>query len=268
MSEEKHPSPKKSVIKSSSVITKPMPAELVPSALGPAEMIDLARNQAKVLCDLIEKQKLYSLISGKKYVRVEGWVPLARMNGVIPREISNDFGSDGRYVARVQLVRMDTGTVITEASGECGGKEEPFWQKRAPYARRSMAATRATGKACRLAYSWIVALAGFEPTPAEEITDLESEKQRKHTNEALPPLPKDNHQEFLNFPNIPSGAPIRVSQYKGDDYIFVYIGKHFTKEDCSALGLIPSKKEGTWFCTYDRDILESLINNYEQKELR
>ena len=34
-----------------------------------------------------------------------------------------------------------------------------------------MATTRATGKACRLAFSWIVTLAGFDPTPAEEITD-------------------------------------------------------------------------------------------------
>jgi hypothetical protein len=32
-----------------------------------------------------------------------------------------------------------------------------------------MAQTRATGKACRLAFSWIMSLAGYEPTPAEEI---------------------------------------------------------------------------------------------------
>ena len=34
-----------------------------------------------------------------------------------------------------------------------------------------MAQTRATGKACRLAFSWIMALAGYEPTPAEEMPD-------------------------------------------------------------------------------------------------
>ena len=42
---------------------------------------------------------------------------------------------------------------------------------RGPAARRSMAQTRATGKACRLAFSWIMALAGYEPTPAEELPD-------------------------------------------------------------------------------------------------
>ncbi|MBK8185727.1 MAG: hypothetical protein IPK63_23660 [Candidatus Competibacteraceae bacterium] len=34
-----------------------------------------------------------------------------------------------------------------------------------------MAQTRATGKACRLAFSWIMSLAGYEPTPAEEMPD-------------------------------------------------------------------------------------------------
>ena len=33
-----------------------------------------------------------------------------------------------------------------------------------------MALTRATAKACRLAFSWILVLAKFEPTPAEEMS--------------------------------------------------------------------------------------------------
>jgi hypothetical protein len=35
-----------------------------------------------------------------------------------------------------------------------------------------MAQTRATGKACRLAFSWIMSLAGYEPTPAEEMMPI------------------------------------------------------------------------------------------------
>jgi hypothetical protein len=35
-----------------------------------------------------------------------------------------------------------------------------------------MAQTRATGKACRLAFSWIMLLAGYEVTPAEEMTPM------------------------------------------------------------------------------------------------
>jgi len=36
-----------------------------------------------------------------------------------------------------------------------------------------MAATRATGKAYRLAFSWIINLAGYETTPAEEMITAE-----------------------------------------------------------------------------------------------
>ena len=35
-----------------------------------------------------------------------------------------------------------------------------------------MAQTRATGKACRLAFSWIMGLAGYATTPYEEVQDL------------------------------------------------------------------------------------------------
>lgn len=135
----------------------------------PKQMIAEATEQANALAGLIEKQKLYVSIQGRKYVKVEGWTPLARMNGVIPREVSNDPQEDGRYVARVQLVRLSDGMVLTEASAECGGPDESMWQNRPPFARRSMATTRATGKCCRLAYSWIMSLSGYEPTPAEEM---------------------------------------------------------------------------------------------------
>jgi hypothetical protein len=47
--------------------------------------------------------------------------------------------------------------------------DERTWSQRDAYARRSMAITRATGKAFRLGFSWIMTLAGYEPTPWEEM---------------------------------------------------------------------------------------------------
>ncbi len=44
-----------------------------------------------------------------------------------------------------------------------------------------MAITRATGKACRLAFSWIMTLAGYDPTPAEELVDDQAPKRKKAT---------------------------------------------------------------------------------------
>lgn len=79
---------------------------------------------------------------------------------------------------------MLDGACISRASAECGSDDEKdrygkaIWANRPKYARRSMAQTRATGKACRLAFSWIMSLAGYEVTPAEEMTPIiEAERQ-------------------------------------------------------------------------------------------
>ena len=124
---------------------------------------------AHELATVIDKQKLFTVIQGKKFVGVEGWTTLAVMLGCVAREVSTTE-HDGIYVAVVELVRMNDGACISRASAECG--EEKPWNTRAKYARRSMAQTRATGKACRLAFSWIMSLAGYEVTPAEEMTPI------------------------------------------------------------------------------------------------
>lgn len=135
-------------------------------------LLTTATAMATALAGVIERQKLYTNIGGRSHVRVEGWTTLATMLGCTPREVANEALADGSYVATVELVRMRDGAVISRATSECG-MDEPTWASRARYARRSMAATRATGKACRLAFSWIMALAGYDPTPAEEMPHAE-----------------------------------------------------------------------------------------------
>jgi hypothetical protein len=124
---------------------------------------------ARELAAVINKQKLFTVIQGKKFVGVEGWTTLATMLGVTAREVATTE-KDGIYTAIVELVRMSDGACISRASAECG--DEKPWNTRPKYARRSMAQTRATGKACRLAFSWIMSLAGYEVTPAEEMTPI------------------------------------------------------------------------------------------------
>lgn len=133
----------------------------------PKDVVGAATEIATELANVITQQKLFSNISGKKYVKVEGWTTLGAMLGVTPREVENSADENGVYTAIVELVRNSDGAIIGRASAECG--ESTMWADRAAYARRSMAATRATGKAYRLAFSWIMALAGYEVTPAEEM---------------------------------------------------------------------------------------------------
>ena len=139
-------------------------------AASAVALVQGAREMAGALADVIERQHLATVIQGRKHVNVEGWTTLAVMLGVVAREVQT-VETEGIYTAVVELVRMSDGVCISRASAECG--DEPPWNKRPRYARRSMAQTRATGKACRLAFSWIMALAGYEPTPAEEMPDAQ-----------------------------------------------------------------------------------------------
>jgi hypothetical protein len=134
----------------------------------PAELVQRASEAADQLAAIIKAKGLFSNIQGKEYVKVEGWTTLAAMMGCLPKEVSMVRREDGAFEATVELVRMLDGLTLTRASAECG-KDEPTWKGRPDYARRSMAATRATSKVCRLAFSWVMVLAGFSPTPAEEI---------------------------------------------------------------------------------------------------
>lgn len=166
-----------------------MPVAQVAVSLGTLQaasasaLVQGAREMAEALADVIERQRLTVGIQGRKYVKVEGWTTLGVMLGVVPREVGT-VESNGIYTATVELVRIVDQGVISRASAECGSDDEldrygkPVWANRPRYARRSMAQTRATGKACRLAFSWIMALAGYEPTPAEEMPDTRQDEPK------------------------------------------------------------------------------------------
>ena len=171
------PTPKKS---KSKAITK------APQLILGLDNVKKASEISTALRDIIEKQKLYAIIptrqGEKKFVTVEGWNTLGAMLGVFPEvvktkdlsgthEVQLPSGKtvqakEIKYWAEVQL-RGVNGKVISMAQGICSSNEKN-WQGRDEYAIFSMAQTRATGKAFRLAFSWIVKMAGFEPTPSEE----------------------------------------------------------------------------------------------------
>lgn len=147
---------------------------------GPLALIGQATAIAEELAKIIRSRNLANRIQGREFVRVEGWSTLGAMLGVLPREVETVRQEDGGYTATVELVRISDGAVIGRASALVGMDEKDrngnlTWANRAEYARRSMAVTRATGKAYRLGFSWIMTLAGYEPTPAEEMVDVEAE---------------------------------------------------------------------------------------------
>lgn len=154
---------------------------------NPAELIAAASVVANQLKQVVIQAHLAQNIQGKEYVKVEGWTTLGMLLGLLPREVSTVEKEDGSYISTVAFCRAD-GSIVTQASAECGDETDGKWAQRPPYARRSMAQTRATGKAARLAFSWIMALAGYAPTTAEEMpteADIESLWASKKERETI-----------------------------------------------------------------------------------
>ena len=110
-------------------------------------------------------------IQGRNYVCVEGWQAIAIAQAVVPPLSSGDVTQhpDGSISAIGRVVRIDTGTIVACAEGYVGA-DEPTWfggeqadrygktktlPKRADYAIRAMAQTRAISRACRSAFAHV-----------------------------------------------------------------------------------------------------------------
>jgi hypothetical protein len=160
----------------------------------PEDTLSLATRMATALKDVVEKQRLFAVIQGKKYPQVEAWMTIARMDNVVAREARPPIRrDDGSYEAFVELIRLSDGMVVGAGSALCGTPDDRPWATRGEPARRSMAVTRATSRAFRQQYSWIMALAGYEPTPAEEMPRDEGPKTvvwSKADNDGLRPEPE------------------------------------------------------------------------------
>lgn len=146
-------------------------------SVNPENKMTAAIQVANILKDFVVKQGLVERIGKKDYIKFEGWAAMGGMLGILPSERSVTRNTDGSYEAYVDLVRMSDGVVIGSGSAICG-MDESKWRSSQEFARRSMAITRASGKAYRLSFCWIMALAGYQPTPAEEASVLDDEPRQ------------------------------------------------------------------------------------------
>jgi len=212
------------------VLDAPAVSPLLKGQDDPEHALKLAQKYTKVLVSIIDNQKddkgrptLYSIIQGRKYIRVEGWTALAGMVGVFPHTVYAKRLERGAYEtayeAMVELKNIN-GQIIASAEAFCSNQETG--KKDNPeYAIKSMAITRATGKACRLAFSWIVALAGYETTPAEEMDGIH-DNSKKHPASSPKQTKKTKPQE----PQAENSFPVTIAQ--ATVIIQNIIGSHLT----------------------------------------
>lgn len=139
----------------------------------PERIVLNAAAVADELARVVEDRRLYVAIRGRKHIRVEGWTLLGALVGVFPyvvwsRRLAGEIDelTDG-WEARVEA-RTLAGQLVGAAESQCDHSEER-WRDADEYALRSMAQTRATGRALKGPLGFVFALAGYETTPAEEM---------------------------------------------------------------------------------------------------
>lgn len=135
---------------------------------NPATIVERASGIASALADVIDRRNLYTKIQGRAHVQVEGWTLLGSMLGVFA-EVEWSHPLDNGWEARA-VARTLNGNVVGAAEAMCT-RAERTWSGRDEYAIRSMAQTRAVSKALRLPLGFIIELAGYSATPAEELNE-------------------------------------------------------------------------------------------------
>lgn len=154
--------------KTNEIATKTEQVELA----SPSQILGFATQ----LKDMIVDNKLFTNIKGKNYVNVEGWQIAGAFTGTFPivERVENlSQGSNYKYRAEVSLrdtegnkVGYGVAICTNQESGKKGFDE---------YAVASMAQTRAVGKAYRMKIGWLLKVAGYETTPAEEMDAVVAE---------------------------------------------------------------------------------------------
>ncbi len=155
------------------------------SLTSPKGMVDFAG----ILKAVIVEQGLYTNIKGKNYVHVEAWQFAGAAMGVIAivkstERIPTTIAKEYNYRAEVELRRLENDQLVGSGIAFCSNAE---YSKKSfdEYAVASMAQTRATSKAYRIAFGWLMKMAGYEATPHEEMDGIDTKPKDSVDNKAV-----------------------------------------------------------------------------------
>lgn len=141
----------------------------------PVATVARAKLAATALQGVIAQKPKPVVIKGEQYLEYEDWQLLGQFYGVavqtgdaVPVDINGIRGAR----ASAKLYDIHTGLLLGGVGAEAYCMEdEERWRQRPWHQLASMAQTRAGAKALRNRFAWVVVLAGYKPTPAEEIHD-------------------------------------------------------------------------------------------------
>lgn len=164
----------------------------------PDQIIADASRAAKALSAMVESQGLARAFGKgqRKHLQFEAWQTIGQFYGVtsgVEEGSVQALPEPGGY--RVYAYALRRGVRIGGAWASCS-REEPNWRDKPDFQVLSMAQTRAMSKALRSVLAHVAVLAGYEPTPAEEMTGQEHRQQQEEANHGTCPVHSEAWLEF------------------------------------------------------------------------
>ena len=147
---------------------------------APEVVLGEARKAAQALQEVLHGKKNPVKFNGEQYLEFEDWQTVGRFYGITAKIVSTQyvqFGEVSGFEARAEAVMVSSGQVISAADAMCLN-DEKNWSSKPMFQLRSMAQTRACAKSLRNVLAWVVVLAGYKPTPAEEMQNMETAGQK------------------------------------------------------------------------------------------
>ena len=138
----------------------------------PTRDTNFAQASSKILMDVVEQNGWSMALGGKKkHLMFEAWQTVGKYYGyTVKTGEANyvEYGEVKGFEAKAWVIDNKTGIEIGGAEAACLS-DEPNWKNKPLFQQKSMAQTRAGSKALRQILGFVVALAGYSPTPAEEM---------------------------------------------------------------------------------------------------
>lgn len=180
------------------------------SVIGsPQQILKQHQEVANLLMDFVLKQNLFQQIGKNRHIYIEAWQFCGHFYGITAKERQTDpyvdelTGAAG-FKSTADIVLINKDQVISSASALCLNNEDN-WNVRPKYEWKngdrqqigevrvpsqqlaSMAQTRAMSKALSNVLRFVVVLAGFSTTPAEEMTGDEQDHRREEKQNGRDP---------------------------------------------------------------------------------
>lgn len=169
-------------------------AGISPVAIDPKAEVAFAAKCADALMEVISKKKDKLVIHGQQYMEFEDWQTIARfyqctvsVEWVKPLTVTDNEGKTQFVGYEARAAVYDQAGIIRSAAEANCSIQEAKWRSRDRFQLKSMAQTRACSKALRNVFAWVVIMAGFKPTPAEEFPEYEEPKEPQNPLADLPP---------------------------------------------------------------------------------